>query len=591
MTLGRDYLALARQYEDDILSGAIPSCKWVRLAVERNRRDLARQRTEAFPYYFDSKAAAAVCRFIESMPHVKGEWSKPLGRREDGSIIWATITLEPHQIWKYGTFFGWKRTADNLRRFRTGYDLQPRKNAKTTPIAAVLLYLATADGEQGAECYSAATTRPQASVVTSIAIEMARRNPEFREWFGVQVNARDLEISRTASLLRPLSSDAGTLDALNTHACVIDELHAHKTRAVWDVMETSTGARRQPVIWVTSTAGESTVGILVEQLTHLQKVLEQRLDDETVFGVYYTIDEEDIERWDQEDVWRKANPNYGVSVKPDDLARLALKAKHSPAARATFLIKRLNVFTNAEHGFINAESWDRCANPDEVQLELLHGTPCRIAIDLAQVRDVASIGIGFEHEDGRLSVICEHYLPKATVDASPIAQMSGWVVEGRIKEIEGNVQDFNLLEDRLQQLADDLNAYEVLFDPALAAHMMQNMQRRLGEDRVKQVPQSVAVLDPAMKEFERRVLTQDLEHDGDPVLAWMVSNVVVKRDYKDQIYPRKMGGKDSPNKIDGFMTILFLLARMLEAPLSEMDEDGYSDSVYDERGFLAEDEL
>jgi phage terminase large subunit-like protein len=131
----------------------------------------------------------------------------------------------------------------------------------------------------------------------------------------------------------------------------------------------------------------------------------------------------------------------------------------------------------------------------------------------------------------------------------------------------------------------------VLFDPALGAHMMQRLQARLGEDRVKQVPQSVAVLDPAMKEFERRVLTQEIEHDGDQVLAWMVSNVVVKRDYKDQIYPRKMGGKDSPNKIDGFMTILFLLARMLEAPLSEMDADGYTDSVYDERGFLAEDEL
>jgi phage terminase large subunit-like protein len=595
----RDYCAMAKQYEDDVIAGVVPACKWVRLACERNRRDRGRERTDLFPYYFDAAAARRRCAQAELFPHIKGPKAKMVGRDADGRPRWATIELEPHQAWFIANLFGWRRVADGLRRFRIAHYWVPRKNAKSTLAAVISLLMLVDDGESGAECYSAATTRDQAKVVAEIVWEMASRLPEFREYFGVKLGAqtqRSLQVPATAGKFAPLSADAGTLDALNISFAVIDELHAHRTRAVYDVIDTATGARLQPLLLITSTAGVDIGGIAYEKLQYLQAVLEGTFEDEQLFGIYYTIDEGDD--WRSPEAHRKANPNYGVSVDPDDLARKVREAERSPAGVNNFLTKHLNVWVRAESTWMPMEEWRACGS-SELRLEDFAGVPCYIGVDLAETRDIMAKVREFRitpdaHPElfYRLAMLVKHpapgsvtafyvvfgtyYLPEETVERSPVAQVPGWVRDEKLVQTDGNVADYGRLERDILEDCDELEVREICFDRAMAAAVMQSLQRQLGDDPpVVVIKQSVEVMDPAMKAVERQVLGRTLLHDNNPVLTWMVSNVVVERNYKDEIFPRKAGGKDSHNKIDGAIALFNATSRAYEPATG--GESAYAD--------------
>lgn len=562
----KDFLAIAQQYEADVIAGVEPACRWVRLACERNRRD--RDRAAAndplFPYAIDADKAAKICKMAEKLPHIKGPKAKVIGVDAEGRNRWAPLVLEPWQCWLFTTPFGWVHCETRLRRYRIALLLVPRKNSKSTIGAVVALNMLTADGEGGPECYSAATTRDQAKAVAEIAWEMAKRSPEFCEFYGVRVGSettRSLAVPAMAGKFMPLSADANSLDGLNVSLAVIDELHAHKTRKVWDVLDTATGARSQPLLLPISTAGSDIAGICYEQLTYLRKILEQTLEDETYFGVEYTIDEGDD--WRLESAWRKANPNYGVSVRPDDLARKAKKAVHSPAATNNFLTKHLNVWVRAESTWMPMAAWRACGNA-ELKIEDFIGVPCWIGVDLAETRDIAATIALFTPARDHYVAFGRFYLPQAAVDRSPIAQYAGWVRQGYLIATPGNVADYARIEADLEAWCHTFAVQEVDFDRALAQQMGQQLQAKLGlKPPVITVEQSVKVLNPAMQTLERAVLSETFQHAADPVLTWMASNVVVERNYKDEIYPRKAGGKDSNHKIDGMQALLTTLSRAM----------------------------
>lgn len=588
MTTARDYIALARQYELDVVTGVIPACKWVRLACGRNVRDRERERTEAFPYYFDPAAAVKVCGFAELLPHIKGPKATVVGQDPEGRPLWNTIHLEPHQCWFLATLFGWKRVDNGLRRFRVAKYLVPRKNAKSTLAAIISLYMLVADGESGAECYSAATTRDQAKVIAEIAWEMAFRSPQFREFFGVKLGAktsRTLSVPAMASWFKPLSADAGTLDALNISFAAIDELHAHRTRAVYDVIDTATGARLQPLLLITTTAGVDIGGICYEKVQYLHQVLEGVFEDDQFFGIEYTIDEGDD--WRDPAALRKANPNYGISVDADDLARKVREAGRTPAAKNNFLTKHCNVWVRAESTWMPMDEWRACDSP-ELRLEDFAGAPCWIGVDLAETRDIMAKGRLFritqEFDPDLFEAVAKalrhpkpgqvrafyvlfgtYYLPKETVERSPVAQLAGWVQDGHVVETPGAVADYARLEDDILKDCEEFDVQEICFDRALAAAIMQSLQRKLGDQPpVVVIKQSVETMDPAMKAVERLTLSRELGHEVNPALAWMVSNVVVERNYKDEIFPRKAGGKDSHNKIDGAVALFNAMSRAYE---------------------------
>ena len=288
----KNYWTAAEQYIEGVVNGQILACKWVQLACERAISDLKRSRTAAFPFRFDVTLADRVCSFIELLPHVKG--SK-----------WAgdPIRLQPWQIFILGSVFGWVRKRNGLRRFRTAYLELPRKQGKSCLSSAVALYMLCEDGEKGAEIYSAATTRDQAKIIFSDAQQMARQTPELREHYRLTVNAHNLNVIETGSKFEALSAEADTLDGLNTHCALIDELHAHRTRAVFDIIESSTAARAQPLLWMITSAGSDRAGICYEQRTYVTKILDRVIEDETYWGIIYTIDS--LDNWQDEDSWKK----------------------------------------------------------------------------------------------------------------------------------------------------------------------------------------------------------------------------------------------------------------------------------------------
>jgi len=574
----KDYIAIAAQYQADVIAGVIPACRWVRLACERNRRDLDRQETDAFPYRFDPEAGRRLCQMAEMLPHVKGPKAYIVGRDVKGNPKWNPIALEPWQCWILTTVFGWKRTGDGLRRFRVALTMIPRKNAKSTLAAVVVLYMLVADGESGAECYSAATTRDQAKAVAEIAWEMARRSPAFRAHFGVRMGSettKSLSVPASGGKFAPLSADAHTLDSLNVSLAVIDELHAHRTAGVWNVLDTATGARLQSLLFAISTAGIDIGGVCHQKLSYLERILEGVFTDEAFFGINYTIDPGDDIRLLE--VQKKANPNWGVSVQPNDLTRKITAALHLTSERNNLLTKHFNVWIRTESAWMSADLWQTCTKLG-LTFDDLKACPCWIGVDLAEVRDIAALVAVFKISVDEYAVMGRFYLPKAAVDQSPIAGMSGWVHDGHIIETEGDQADFARIEQDIIAWCDALHdVREIDFDRALAAHMQQDLKRilepRMGRDAVDRfvitVPQRVEEMDPAMKMTERLVLANKLWHDGNPALAWMISNVVIERNYKDEIYPRKAGGKDSANKIDGPVAMWTALSQAMKAAARE----------------------
>ena len=291
------YVEASHAYMQRVLAGDIVVCKWTRLAIERQQADLQREPSAAWPWVFNADAASRPCEFIELLPHIKGKWARE--RR--------LIELDPWQCWIITTVFGWVHHETGLRRYREAYIEVPRKNAKSTLSSGLALFMLSADGEHGAEVYSAATTRDQARIVFDDAKAMAERTPDMRTYLGVAILQHSITVAHTASKFTPLAAEGSTLDGLNVHCAVIDELHAHRKRDVYDVIDTARGAREQSLLWLITTAGTDRSGICYERRTHITKVLDRVIDDPTMFGVIYSIDDNDDPFAPTS--WAKANPN------------------------------------------------------------------------------------------------------------------------------------------------------------------------------------------------------------------------------------------------------------------------------------------
>lgn len=542
----RDYPAIARQYVDDILGGRIPACAWVHRACQRQRDDMERWADDAAPWRFDESRASDVCRFVELLPHIKGPLAGQL------------IRLEPWQIFILASIFGWVNAA-GLRRFRRVYIEVPRGSGKSALSSAVALYMLAADGEGGAEVYSFATTRDQARIVFNDAQHMARRTPGLKRHFGVEVNAHAIHVVKTASKFEPLAAEGSTLDGLNIHFACVDELHAHKTRAVYDVVETGTGKRDQSLLWVITTAGSNRSGICYEVRTFVAEVLKGVAQDDTQFGIVYGLDDEDD--WTTEESLIKANPNWGVSVMPNVLTPLQRKAMIMPSAANNFQTKHLNRWVNADTAWLDMRAWDRAGNP-LLTIDKVRHLPAWIGLDLASKVDIAAAPILFyDPRESRYYLITSgrFWLPERQVEGGGNSQYSGWVRSGHLVSTPGEVTDYDFIE---QQLRDDAaflhDLREVPFDPWQATHLS---NRLMGEGLpMVEYRQTVQNMSEPMKTLEALILEGRLEHDGNPAMAWMMSNVVGHLDAKDNIYPRK---ERPENKIDGPIGVMMALGRSI----------------------------
>ena len=446
-TSPRKYCAIARDYGERVLNGELPACEFVKLAVRRQNRDLERYSGVKSAYYFDEKEASLVCRFIELLPHTKGQ------------LAGQKIRLEPWQVWILTTIFGWRRRADGGRRFRRVYIEVPRGNGKSCLSSGVALYCLLADHEPGAEVYSFATTRDQAGIVFGDAKRMAQQTPSLCKHFGLEILAHSLYVESTNSTFQAKSAEGSTLDGLNTHLAVVDELHAHKTRAVYDVVETSLGKRKNSLMWVITTAGFDTSGICYEVRMMVRNVLNRSVVDESQFGIIYGLDEGDD--WKSLAALEKANPNWGVSVMPEVVTSLQKKAIAIPSAAGNFMTKHLDVWCSAASGWMNMPAWNKCAR-EELRREDFEGEPCYIGLDLGSKSDMTAKVLMFPREDrdGRTYFVtfADFYLPSRAIETSPNSQYRGWVEQGLIRVTEGAMTDFNVVEEDIRE---DLSRYSV----------------------------------------------------------------------------------------------------------------------------------
>lgn len=533
----RDYCGIARQYAADVLDGKIPACKWVKLAADRQLADLKTYAGSRSPYVFDENEANRVCKFIELLTHTKGE------------LAGTRIHIEPWQVFILTTVFGWLRRADGGRRYRRAYVEVSRGNGKSTLCSGIGLYCLLADREGGAEVYSFATTRDQAKIVFGDAKVMAERNAALRQKFGLQVLANALYVPQTNSTFQAKSAEGSTLDGLNTHLAIIDELHAHKTRAVYDVVETSTGKRKNSLMFVITTAGFDTSGICYEVRTMVTKVLEKSVVDETQFGIIYGLDEGDD--WTTVEALEKANPNWGISVRPEIITSLMKKAIALPSAVNNFKTKHLNIWCSASSAWMDMPAWD--ANEVDAERSFYEGMPCYIGLDVGAKNDVTAKVLLFPYGNGYMT-FADFYLPEAAVERSTNSQYKGWVEEGWITQSGGAMTDLSRIEEDIR---DDLSRYDVkgiAFDPWNALQLATSLSND-GAPMIEYRNTVQNFSDP-MKSLE--ALTQDkrISHDGNPVLRWMMSNVVAKLDAKDNIFPRK---ERYENKIDGVVALIMAL--------------------------------
>ncbi len=541
----RDYCAIGLQYAKDVVAGRIPAGRFVKAACKRQIDDLKRWKGKAAPFRFDKAKAEKVCRFIELLPHIKG----PLAGQ--------MIVLGAWQIFILTTTFGWVK-PDGTRRFRRVYIEVPRGNGKSALSSGLGLYMLCADGEGGAEVYSFATTRDQAKIVFGDAQNMARRTPGLKAHFGVEVNAHNINVLRTASKFEALSAEGSTLDGLNTHFACVDELHAHKTRAVYDVVETSIGKRAQSLLWVITTAGSNRAGICYEVRSFVTKVLAGVAKDESQFGIVYGLDEGDD--WTTEEALIKANPNWGISVMPEVLLPLQAKAMTMPSAANNFKTKHLNEWVNADTAWMDMKAWEACADP-ALDPEQFTGEPAWVALDLASKVDIAAkVSLHVREIDGKQHFFCfgKYYLPRDTVDRGENSQYQGWEHMGLLTVTDGAVIDFGVIEDDLLADCSRFEVREVPYDPFQATQLSTRMAAQ-GVPMVEMRPTVLNFSEP-MKQLEALVLQGRLHHNGDPVLTWMMSNVVAHMDVKDNIYPRK---ERPENKIDGVVALIMALGRAM----------------------------
>jgi phage terminase large subunit-like protein len=546
--LSNRYVEAAEAYSRAVMAGEIPVCKWTRLAVERQLADLAREPGPDWPWVFSAEAAERPCAFIELLPHIKGKWARE--RR--------LIELELWQCWILTTVFGWVHRETGLRRYREGYVEVPRKNAKSTLSSGLGLFMLAADGEHGAEVYSAATTRDQARIVFDDARAMAERTPDLRTWLGVAIMQHSLTVAHTASKFTPLAAEGSTLDGLNVHFAVIDELHAHKTRAVYDVIDTARGAREQSLLWNITTAGTDRSGICYERRTHVTKLLDGVIEDPAMFGVIYTIDDGDDPF--QPTSWAKANPNWNKSVLPDDMQAAARKAEAMPSALSNFLTKRLNVWVSGESPWMDMRAWERCANQALRDVSAYAGQGIKVwaGLDLAQKKDFAALVFVFEL-DGKWHVCVRLYLNELAIQESGNAHLSGWARQGYVTVTDGDITDFDVVADDMRQLCRDFDVQEIAFDPALSMYFA----GKLIEEGLPlvEITQRSLFFTPPLIQVENLVLEKKLAHDGNPVMGWMVSNLVVKESKFNEL---KSPTKERPeNKIDGPIAMLMALGRAL----------------------------
>lgn len=561
----RPFAQIARQYARDVISGQIPACRWVRLACQRHLRDLDQAAGGDWEYCFDVSKAERVCRFIELLPHVKGRWAANA----------ELIVLQPWQIFILCAIFGWVKVADGQRRFSIAYIEVSRKNGKSALAAGVGLYMFACDHEFGSEVYSGATTEDQAHEVFRPARQMMARMPELARILGLRTPpaAKKLEMPENGSRFEPVVGNPG--DGASPHCGIVDEYHEHASDALVDTFRTGMGARSQPLLFIITTAGDNAQGPCKLLQGDVAKILEG-VDRSEVFGIIYTVD--DPKKWYEEVQVRMANPNAGFSVSMEFLMGEVQAALLTPRKQGVVQTKHCCIWVGALLAYFDKAKWETLGNP-ALLMSVFAGCPAVTAIDLATRQDFTFRVTGFKRvRDGKdhYYLFTKAYLPKAQIEKPENGHYRDWEAKGYIAAHDGAVVDFEAIaQDTIAEIQ-KAKSREFAFDPWGGDYFAQVIEKNTRAEIVK-IPQQPGYLSLPMKELAALTEEGRVHHDGNPVLAWMIGNVVAKEDVNENVLPRKEARRGE-NKIDGAVACIMVISRLMVVPAKK--------SVYATRGVL-----
>jgi phage terminase large subunit-like protein len=509
-------------------------------------------------YYFDKQAANKAISFIETfITHTKGE------------LTGKPFILEDWQKEIVGNIFGWKNKETDLRKYRTVFIEVPRKNGKTTLCAAIGIYMLFADKERGAEIYAAAGDRNQAGIVFEIAKGMIANNVELSSRGKVFRNSITNESK--GNFFQAISSDSKTKHGFNANCIIFDELHTQPNRDLWDTLTTSTGARREPLTIAITTAGYDRQSICYELYNYAKRVLDKTISDESFYPVIYEAEAEDDITL--ESTWKKANPNYGISLREDYMERESKRAIELPSYQNTFKRLMLNIWTQSQTKWIGHDEWMECHQ--EFDYSTLEGKECWGGLDLASTRDLSAFVLVF-NVNGKFIVKPYIFIPKENAkkrsDRDKVNYVE-WLRDGHVFGTEGDVQDYHFIRAKINELSKKYRIQSICYDRWNASQIVIDLQN----DGANLDPfgQGFVSMSMPTKALEVEIIAKNIIHDNNPCLNWCLSNITIQEDPAGNIKPNK---SKSVDRIDPIVALIMALGGYYS------EDDGTS--VYDERDLL-----
>ncbi|WP_442797359.1 terminase large subunit [Pantoea vagans] len=516
-------------YANAIKSGEIAACKRVKQTVERYFSDLNDPR-----YWFDTATVERFIAFSKLCPHVKG----PLRGKP--------IELEPWQQFAFACLLGFRVRETGRRKFKSAYIQVPRKNAKST-VAAMLAnwFLVMEHGQQ--DIYTAAVSRDQARIVFDDARQMCLLSKPLRKRLTIQQHR--MIYAKSNSLLKPLAAKAATIEGTNPSLAVVDEYHLHPDNGVYSALELGMGARPEAILFAITTAGSNIISACKQHYDYCCQILAGEEVNESQFALIYELDDE--AEIDDPALWVKANPNLAVSVDAAALGDTIKKARGIPSQWVEMLTKRFNVWCQGATPWMGAGSWDAC-KADYSESDLT-GMECYAGLDLSSTSDISSVCYTFPFGN-ELRLLTRHYLPEAQLNNVANKNRSiyrQWAKAGWIRTTPGDCIDYDRIRDDILRDAEMFSIKLVGFDTWNATHLRTQLQGA-GLD-VEPFQQTYLKFSPVSKSLEVFVNRKVVRHNGDPVLAWAIGNVVMESDANANIKPNK---KKSANKIDPAVSAL-----------------------------------
>ena len=491
------------------------------------------------PGAFDEARADRAVRFFAALTHTKDVWAG------------QPFALRPWQRDGVRELYGRLHPSDPTRRaYRTALWAIPRKNGKTELAAGMAIYGLIGDGVIGAEVYCAAAEKYQAGLVYQAAAAMIRNDEELSDRIKLLPGAKRMIDRETMSFCQVISADAYSKHGFNASTIIYDELHAAPNRDLYDVLRTSQGTRREPVLIAITTAGYDRTSVCWEVWDYARKVRSGEIDDPSFFSLVYEAPES--ADWQDEAVWYAANPALGDFRDIDEMRALARTAQYKPEVQNTFRRLYLNQWTSQETRWLDMHRWRQCASVDETAAA---GRPSYGGLDLGLKSDMSAFVAVTPLEDGRVLVRCRIWMPEGARDRFHGRPYASWEQAGALTVTDGDISDFGRIVREVQLLCAAWGVVELAYDERFAAPVVQQLD--MPEVTVIQQPQGYA-LNVGLRALEDHVVAGTLGHNGHPVLTWMAGNAVVETGQRGDIAASKRKVRD---KIDGIVALAMALQR------------------------------